>query len=296
MTRHRGLDAALGIAVICGLVAAFYYWRYAAEWLRPPARISRCATAAGRALKKPVVVSGTEPHQTPEGETVYLAPAEDMAVRCVQGLSSETARRLADAFSEQQPELRGLELLKILRDVPPGEENDRMAHTIYRITNGAMDALPALPETKAAADELDELYGCRFDTPIHCPRRPRMPWPVFAFGIPAALAFLFAAVVGTPKLFRAARSAIAAWRARRKAKPATPPREATEAGDARPAASADGARADGPGDQGDAPSEAAAPERGASVELAGARAAPAPDAAKKRKKSKRPPPASEESG
>ncbi|MEJ7735194.1 MAG: hypothetical protein WKG00_39165, partial [Polyangiaceae bacterium] len=97
---------------------------------------------------------------------MYLVPAEDMAVRCVQGLSSDTARRLTGAFSEPEPELRGLELLKIVRDVPPGEDNDRMAHTVYRIADGAMAALPPLPETKAAITELEELYACRFDTQL----------------------------------------------------------------------------------------------------------------------------------
>lgn len=220
MTEHRGLKIALGVALVCGFLAGWSYWQYAQTWLRKPAGMSRCVMSANRQLRKPAVASGIEPHQTPDGETVYLSPAEDAAVRCVQGLSSETARRFAGAFSEQEPELRALELLKILRDVPADPASDRLAHTVYRLASGAVDALPQLPETKAVADELEETYACRFGTKLPCPRRPPIPWLVWAAGVPAALALLFAAVVGLPRAYRSIRSALAA-RAQRKKDAAT---------------------------------------------------------------------------
>ena len=214
MTGHRGLNVALGIALVCGLVAGVTYGRYAHEWLRSPAKISKCVSSASKKLRKPAVASGIEPHDTPDGTTVYLTPAEDSAVRCARGISSETASRFAAAFSEQEPELRALELLKILREVPPGPDNDRAAHTVYRLADGAMQALPQLPETKAATAELDELYACRFDTKMPCPSRPRLPWLVWATGVPAALALLFALIVGSPRAVRR----LGAWiRARREA-------------------------------------------------------------------------------
>ena len=230
MTRSgRILGAALLACLGGGAFAGWSYWRYASAHLRDPPKIPACAIAVGRLLKKPSVVSGTEPHDDVDGNTVYLAKNEDRAVRCASVVDRPLARRLTTAFAEQEPELRGLELLKILRDVPPGREHDAIAHAAYRIADGAMQALPELPETKAAAEELDLLHACRFQTRMKCPTRPGIPLPVWLLGIPSALGLLFVLSVPARALTTRLVERIKARLRQRPAAPPAPPAPARDA-------------------------------------------------------------------
>jgi hypothetical protein len=224
MTRSgRMLGAALLACLVGVAFAGWSYWRYASTYLRdPPTKMPACALAVGRLLRKPATVSGTEPHDDIHGNTVYLTKNEDRAVRCASGIDRDLARRLTTAFGEQEPELRGLELLKILRDIPPGREHDVRAHAAYRMADGAMMALPELPETKAAAEELDLLHACRFSTRMKCPTRPGVPVLVWLVGIPSAMGLLFVISVPARALFTRLVERIKARRNRAPA-PAKPP-------------------------------------------------------------------------
>ena len=199
-----------------GGAAALVYWQYAAVHLRPIARMPRCIMGARRGLATRALVSGSEPYPTPDGE-VYLTPAENRAVHCVESVSKPLAIRFANAFTEQEPELRGLELLKVLREVPPDPARDQEATVAYFVSGAAMRALPEVPETKAASDELKLLHACRFDTKEPCPTRPPMPALVWVTGVPSSIGLLFAlGMLGRAAVLRA----IDWRRARRKQPPA----------------------------------------------------------------------------
>jgi hypothetical protein len=157
---------------------------------------------------------------------VYLTIHESRAVSCVEGISRPLAVRFARAFTEHEPEVRGLELLKILREVPADPASDREATIAYFIASSAMQALPDLPETKAAKEELALLHGCRFDVRrLACPTRPPIPMSVWLTGVPSAITFVVAAFVlgreGVRRLLerRRARKAAKARRADDPAKP-----------------------------------------------------------------------------
>lgn len=205
------------LSVVGALVAGLAYKRHADVWLRT-AKAPRCALGARRYLKEPTLSSGTEPHDTPDGQTVYLTENEDRAVRCAKGVSPELGARFVAAFTEIEPERRSLELLKILRDVPRDPARDRDAAVAYYIASSALQPIPDLPEKKAAADEIELIHTCRFDVRGRpCPTRPSIPWVVWVLGVPSALglvgllglglARLALRVIGRLRQRRAARAA-----------------------------------------------------------------------------------------
>lgn len=196
---------ALGVfAVAGGAVAGLSYKSYADTWLRQ-AKAPRCALAARVYLKVPTLSSGTEPHDTPDGQTVYLTEAEDRAVRCAKGISPELGTRFVGAFAEVEPERRALELLKIVRDTPKDKEHDRDAAVAFFLASAALQPLPDLPEKKAASDEMDQAFGCRFETPrIKCPSRPPIPWIVWVLGVPSALGVVTLAGLGAVEIAQGA--------------------------------------------------------------------------------------------
>ncbi len=196
---------ALGVfAVAGGAVAGLSYKSYADTWLRQ-AKAPRCALAARVYLKVPTLASGTEPHDTPDGQTVYLSEAEDRAVRCAKGISPELGTRFVGAFAEVEPERRALELLKIVRDTPKDKEHDRDAAVAFFLASAALQPLPDLPEKKAASDEMDQAFGCRFETPrIKCPSRPPIPWIVWVLGVPSALGVVTLAGLGAVEIAQGA--------------------------------------------------------------------------------------------
>lgn len=213
----KGPVAILVLAALIGLgTAGFSYKRYADEWLRPLVRPPRCVLPARLRLRKPVLASGTEPHDTPSGETVYLTPGQDEAVRCLKSVSKPLAAQLTAALVEEQPEVQGLEMLKLLRDqVPRDTDHDREAVTVYYLASAAVRGLPELPETKAALAELDLLHVCRFDVSRKpCPSRPPVPALVWIAGVPSSLVLLgMLGLLGRAGIMRAV-----AWRRARKDK------------------------------------------------------------------------------
>jgi hypothetical protein len=217
MLRRPWLWVLVLVASLAGLgVAALLYRSYAAVHLRPIARMPRCVLLVTRGLTKPSLASGSEAYPTPEGE-VYLTPSENRAVSCLeQRVSKDLAMKFALAFAEHEPELRGLELMKALRDLPPDPSADKDATAAYFIASSALRALPDLPETKVAAEEVGQLHACRFSTRLKCPTRPPIPILVWATGIPSAIGFCIAAFVFGRVGFRAARDRIRARRERRK--------------------------------------------------------------------------------
>lgn len=208
------------MASLVGLGAAgFMYRSYAAVHLRRIAKMPRCVLLSNRGLSKPSIVSGSEAYPTPEGE-VYLTPSENRAVSCLeQRFSKPLAVKFALAFAEHEPEIRGLELLKTVRDLPPDPSADREATAAYFIASAALRGLPELPETTAARDELRQLHACRFDTRTNCPTRPSIPILVWVSGIPSAAGFCISAFVFGLAGFRIARDRIRTRRERRKRLP-----------------------------------------------------------------------------
>lgn len=196
MRRRLLIALAVLVASLLGLGAsALFYKRYADVHRRSIAPMPRCLLAARRLVMKQADVSGSEPYPTPEGE-LYLTPDQSRAVHCLESISKPVADKFARAFTEEEPELRGLELLKILREVPADPASDREATATYFMGVAAVRALPELPETKAALEELNELHGCRFYVRrLRCESRPPIPVTVWLTGVPSAAGVLFALFV-----------------------------------------------------------------------------------------------------
>jgi len=203
------LSAAAAVLALAALAfSGLAYWRYAAVWLRRPPIVPACVLRARVALRDAPLVSGTEPHDDAEGNTVYLNEAEDKAVRCVAGVSSELGAQFTSAFAEIEPERRALELLKVLRDrMPRDTAHDRDATVAYLVADAGIEALPKLPETKAALEELQLLHACRFGKRRSdrwyeiwrgsaCPTRPPMPSLVWLLGVPSLLAVVAFVALG----------------------------------------------------------------------------------------------------
>lgn len=239
--RARWRIPAAALTVICGVVAGLSYRSYASEHLRT-AKAPRCAIDARIYMKEQVLVSGTEPHGLPGGETAYLTEPEDHAVRCMNGVSKEIGTHLTAAFVEQQPEIRALELLKVVRDhVPPDPAHDREASAGFYIARAAMQPIPDLPEKKAALEELELLHACRFDTTKPCPTRPPIPPWIWATGVAAAAGILVFLKVGVAALIPWIRGVLRRRAERRAARPPSPP-PAQPAQPAQPAKSANPAK------------------------------------------------------
>jgi len=210
------------LTVVCGVAAVLSYMSYADEHLRK-AKAPRCSIDARIYLKEQALVSGTEPHDLPSGETVYLTEPEDRAVRCAKGISLKLGAHVTAALTEQQPELRALELLKVVRDhVPPDKEHDREAATGYYIARAGMQTIPDLPEKKAALEELELLHACRFDTRSPCPTRPSLSLWVWVSAAISAMGLLTFAKIGGSSLITRIRAALRR-RAARRAEPPAPP-------------------------------------------------------------------------
>jgi hypothetical protein len=179
---------ALGLLGVSGKT----FWSYRSAYLRPTPKMPACVLVARRKLRQEELISGTEPHETPSGETVYLTPNQDSAVRCAKMVDVDFGRRLTGALIEVEPEKRALELLKLVRDVPADPAFDRQAMTAFHMSSAGIGSLPQqLPEVKAASDEVDLLHACRFNTRMKCPTRPPIPWLVWASGAPGAAGALY---------------------------------------------------------------------------------------------------------
>jgi hypothetical protein len=188
----RLLLVLLAVALVGGGAAGLTYARYAAEHLKPRPKAARCLIPASVNLRKPVVVSGTEPRENEAGETVYLTPAQDRAVACASGTDKTLGRRLAGALSEEDPARRANALAGVVRDsAREGPEFDRQVLVAFILSSSALQVLPAdLPEVNAASTEIERIYACRFDTRYVCPTRPGIPLLVWLGGVPAAPATL----------------------------------------------------------------------------------------------------------
>jgi len=218
----RGRRARLVVITIVvisalGFAAALVsYMRYAAVWRRSPPPLDRCVPTARRALMQEELVMGSIPYLTPEGNTVYLRPNEDRAVRCLGRVSGSVASAFAGAFAELEPVTRSRALVTAMKDhVPRDPAADREALSAWMIAAAAIRALPETPETTAARQEVDQMNACRFVMRTPCPTRPPIPIVVWAAGVPSSLGLLFGAGAGVRALVGLVRE----WR-RRKAKQA----------------------------------------------------------------------------
>ncbi len=211
-----GLLALLVISALGFGAALVSYLRYADVWMRPPPRLPQCVLSARRILMHEEPVTGSIPHLTPEGNTVYLRPAEDRAVRCLARSSSTVASAFAAAFAEVLPVPRAQALSAALRDrVPRDPSADRDALSAWMLASAAMRAIPETPETTAARKEMDELNACRFAMRSKCPTRPPIPLVVWIAGVPSSLGLLFGAGLGVRALVHALVRVVRARRLRR---------------------------------------------------------------------------------
>lgn len=213
-SRRRLALTFLGVLVVTGGISGGTYLSYASEHLHAAPATPRCVRIARRALRKPVIASGTEPWETSKGE-VYVSEQEYRALTCISTFDKDLARRVAEVFAEVEPAPRAAALAALVRDAPKGPAGDREADTLYHLADGALSALPqSLPEVMAASAEIDRIQGCRFDTKLPCPTRPPVPTLVWIGAVPAAGSALCLLGLGAA----AAIEGIAERRARRKSK------------------------------------------------------------------------------
>ncbi|MDI3286167.1 hypothetical protein [Polyangium sp. 15x6] len=203
--RARIVIAAILVISALGFAAALVsYLQYASVWLRPPPRLPPCVVSARRMLSREEPVTGSIPHLTPDGSTVYLRPSEDRALSCLGRMSSKVASSFAAAFAELEPTARARAIAAAIKDhVPRDASADREALAAWMLASAAMRALPETPEITAAREEIDQLNACRFAMRSTCPTRPPIPIVVWAAGVPSSLGLLFGAGLGVRALVRA---------------------------------------------------------------------------------------------
>lgn len=177
------------VSTLLGAATTFYFYkRYADVWLRSPPRMPGCVLISRRLLSHDENVSGSIPHMAPNGNMVYLRPAEDRAVQCMSRLSSPTAAVLAAAFAEVDPDKRARALAAILREhVSTQTSADAEALAAYLITSAALRALPKTEEIEDLRNQVNTLNACRFAMRTPCPTRPPVPMPVWILGAPSSV-------------------------------------------------------------------------------------------------------------
>jgi hypothetical protein len=209
------IGSLLGLAL-----AAATFEPYRRTWLRTAPRLSACARAAQRALFKPQLVSGVEPHETTTGATVYLTQPDDRAVRCASGASRALAGELAAAFAEVEPDRRAEALVDVVRRRGPSAEQDLAARMAHLFASAALSPISQelasdpqrLARVRALDAENEALHACRFWRGGECAARPRPPLVALGLGVPSALGLVAALGLGAHALGRKLASA---WRRRR---------------------------------------------------------------------------------
>ncbi|HRI64962.1 MAG TPA: hypothetical protein PK156_12005 [Polyangium sp.] len=168
------------------LATGFFYKRYADVWLRSPPRMPACVLITRRLLSHEESVSGSIPHMTPDGNMIYLRPAEDRAVQCMGRLSSSAASLLAAAFAEVDPDKRARALVAIPgQQISANPSADPEALAAYLITSAALRPLPKTDDLENLRSHLNTHNACRFAMRTPCPSRPPIPMPVWMFGVPS---------------------------------------------------------------------------------------------------------------
>lgn len=180
---HRWMLGALCVATLTGVPSALWYRSYDERWQHRPPKSATCsaATALKAQLEKPAIVSPSEPFPLSEGETVYLTAAQFRAVKAASSLPNQAAQRLAAAYGQQDPEEQARALSAALAAARPGPEGDLEALGLWCLIAPSMQGLPEGPVREAAAREVDELVGCRFEHPKlpGCASRPPLPVGMF---------------------------------------------------------------------------------------------------------------------
>jgi hypothetical protein len=225
--RHaRLIMAAIGLASVIGAATTFYvYKQYADVWLRRPPRMPACVRMARGLLATDAPVTGSIPHPAPDGTMVYLRPAEDRAVRCLNRISSKTASAFAVALAEVDPDKRAQAFAAVARQFPADPSGDAEALATYLMSSAAFRALPKTPEIEAIHNELDQSNACRFSMRTPCPSRPPIPMTVWITGAPSTIGL--AAVLGWSGKAIIAR--LRAWRDKRRAAKKSAKKELTPA-------------------------------------------------------------------
>lgn len=187
--RARLFMAAVGVVSLIGAATTFYFYKKHADvWLRAPPKVPMCVAISRKLLKVDSPVSGSIPHVTPDGTMVYLRPAEDRVVRCMNRVASKLAPELAAALAEVDPDKRAKILVAMLRDhVPPGKPGDEAAVAAYLMASALFKEMPKTPEIEAIRAELDQANACRFPMRTPCPSRPPIPMIVWIAGVPSSI-------------------------------------------------------------------------------------------------------------
>lgn len=200
---------ALVLAVVGAVVGGLSYRSWAGEWNRSKPKFNRCFADSTIKLRKPESMSGTEPHDTPDGRTVYLTPNASYAVGCLSvQLGAAQGKQLAEAMGEFEPDARAAKLVAMIEAVPRDDSGDLPALGMGYMVTSALKALPPSEAIEAAQKRVSEHVDCRF-AGKPCAIRPPIPvltWVGAGVGGLGLLLFGFD-MARTAKARRAARPA-----------------------------------------------------------------------------------------
>lgn len=190
----RWVVACLVVAVVAAGGAAAWRISGQAKWPREAPKLDIRYEAAAVRLAAPQTVSPSEEYLAPDGDVVFVTQDELRAVNQAAALSATTARKLAKALAERDPERRVEGLFALINDVPATPDGDKQAIVLYRYITAGLAGTEA-PSRDSTKTKLDRLIGCRFvgQRIPPCPDRPsEVPlWTLAAIAILALTAGLF---------------------------------------------------------------------------------------------------------
>lgn len=174
---RRWMLGALLFGLAIGGAGFWIWWQYHETYERPPPRINPCFTGLGNRLKRPVIVSPSEPYTLEDGETAYLSDAQNRAAGCAARLPGRLDYKLARIWTTEDPEAQVSALRELVVGIPPDPSRDQEAFGMWRLAQGTLAGLPESPSRDKARADLDQFIGCRFNHPQlpACPTRPGFP-------------------------------------------------------------------------------------------------------------------------
>ena len=194
---RRWMRWGLLVGVLAGAPGGLLYYRYHEQHERSPPRVNICFSAYGGRLRRPVLVSPSEPYTLRDGQTYYLTDAQARAAGCAASLPGEVDEALVKIWAIEDQEARAQALGKMVLDLPADPAYDNQVFSLWRLVTGSLESMDKSDTRDTIKKDVDQAIACRFNHPAlpACPSRP--PLPVFAIGLAGVgAAGLLAVLVG----------------------------------------------------------------------------------------------------
>lgn len=177
---ERWMRWGLLVLVLFGAPGGFLYYRWAKLHDRSPPKIDICFTALSGRLKRPPIVSPSEPYTLDDGQTYYLTEAQSKAAGCAARLPGPLHHTLVQTWAIEDPEEQAKALGKLVLDIPADEDHDREAFGLWMLAAGTLGSLPESETRSDVKAEIDQAIACRFSHPRLPPCHSRPGFPVHA--------------------------------------------------------------------------------------------------------------------